>query len=40
MLSKLELKLGRLREYKPIICFDHPVLADDHELKSGILRVG
>ena len=34
------LKHGTIREYKPIICFDHDVPADDHELKSGILRVG
>ena len=34
------LKLGTLREYKRIICFDHDVLANDHELKSGVLRVG
>lgn len=34
------LKLGTLREYKRIICFEHNVLASDHELKSGVLRVG
>lgn len=34
------LKLGTLQEYKRIICFDHSVLASDHELKSGVLRVG
>jgi hypothetical protein len=33
-------KHGTLREYKRIICFDNDVLANDHELKSGILRVG
>lgn len=35
-----QLKRGKIREYKRIICFDHDVLANDHELKSGILRVG
>lgn len=35
-----ELKRGRLRDYKRIICFDHDVLANDPELQSGILRVG
>ena len=35
-----QLKRGRIREYKRIICFDHEVLANDHELKSGVLRVG
>ena len=35
-----QLKRGTIREYKRIICFDHEVLANDHELKSGILRVG
>jgi hypothetical protein len=34
------LKRGTIREYKRIICFDHDVLANDHELKSGVLRVG
>jgi len=34
------LKHGTLREYKRLICFDHDVLEKDHELKSGILRVG
>jgi hypothetical protein len=34
------LKHGTLREYKRIICFDNDVLANDHELKSGVLRVG
>src|SRR5258708_25132437 len=34
------LKLDTLREYKRIVCFDHDVLANDHELKSGVLRVG
>jgi hypothetical protein len=33
-------KNGRFREYKRIICFDHHVLANDPELKSGVLRVG
>ena len=35
-----ELKRGRLRDYKRIICFDRGVLANDHELQSGVLRVG
>ena len=35
-----QLKHGTIREYKRIICFDHDVLANDHELKSGVLRVG
>jgi hypothetical protein len=34
------LKRGTIREYKRIICFDNDVLANDHELKSGVLRVG
>jgi hypothetical protein len=34
------LKRGTIREYKRIVCFDHDVLANDHELKSGLLRVG
>lgn len=34
------LKRGTIREHKRIICFDNDVLANDHELKSGILRVG
>ena len=34
------MKIGRIGEYKRILCFDHDVLANDHELKSGILRVG
>jgi len=34
------LKIGKLREYKRIICFDQHVLAGDHELRSGVLRVG
>jgi|SRR5208282_747609 len=35
-----ELKRGTIREYKRIICFDQDVLANDLEVKSGILRVG
>ena len=35
-----QVKHGGIREYKRIICFDHDVLANDHELKSGVLRVG
>ena len=34
------LKSGAIREYKRIISFDHDVLANDSELKSGVLRVG
>jgi hypothetical protein len=34
------LQRGVIREYKRIICFDNEVLANDPELKSGILRVG
>ena len=34
------LKRGTVREYKRLICFDRDVLEKDHELKSGILRVG
>ena len=39
-LVREKLKHGTLREYKRIICFDNDVLANDHELKSGVLRVG
>jgi len=35
-----QLNRGTIREYKRLICFDHEVLANDPELKSGILRVG
>jgi hypothetical protein len=34
------LKRGTIREYKRILCFDLDVLANNPELKSGILRVG
>lgn len=34
------LNRGTMREYKRIICFDHDVFANDHELKSGVLRIG
>src|SRR5262249_19210554 len=34
------LKVGTIREYKRLVCFDYDVLANDPELKSGILRVG
>ncbi len=34
------LKRGTIREYKRIICFDNVVLANDHDLRTGILRVG
>jgi hypothetical protein len=33
-------RLGGLREYKRIFCFDRDVLAEDRELKAGVLRVG
>jgi len=35
-----KMKQGTIREYKRIMCFDHDVLANDSELRSGILRVG
>ena len=35
-----QLKRGAIREYKRIICFDTDVLANDQELKAGVLRVG
>ena len=35
-----QLKRGTIREYKRIICFGQDVLANDHDLKSGILRIG
>jgi len=35
-----QLKHGRIREYKRIMCFDHDLLANYHELKAGLLRVG
>jgi hypothetical protein len=39
--SVLELlKRGTIREYKRLICFDHEVLANDPELRAGVLRVG
>ena len=31
---------GIIREYKRIVCFDSSVLANDTELRSGVLRVG
>jgi len=34
------LKRGTIREFRQVMCFDHDVLANDHELKSGIVRVG
>jgi hypothetical protein len=42
MFSELQehVKQGKFREYKRIICFDRDVLANDPELRSGILRVG
>ena len=33
------LKRGTIREYKRIFCFDHDVLANDHELNSGFSDV-
>jgi hypothetical protein len=35
-----QVRRGTVREYKSIFCFDHDVLANDPELKSGVLRVG
>ena len=35
-----QLKCGTVREYKRLMCFDHDVLMNDRELKSGTLRVG
>lgn len=35
-----QLRRGVIREYTRLICFDHEVLANDPELRSGILRVG
>jgi hypothetical protein len=35
-----KMKRGNIREYKRIMCFDHDVLANDPELRSGVLRVG
>ena len=35
-----QLNRGTIREYKRILCFDPHVLVSDHDLKSGILRVG
>ena len=35
-----QLHRGTIREYKRIICFDHDVIAKDHELQLGILSVG
>jgi hypothetical protein len=35
-----QLRRGTIREYKRLICFDHDVLANDPELRSGVLRVG
>jgi hypothetical protein len=41
LLQALELlKAGTIREYKRLVCFDYDVLANNPELKSGILRVG
>lgn len=31
---------GAIREYRRILCFDHDAFATDHELRSGILRIG
>jgi len=35
-----QLNRGTIREYKRLLCFDPNVLANDLDLKSGILRVG
>lgn len=35
-----QVRRGTVREYKSIFCFDRDVLANDPELKSGVLRVG
>ena len=35
-----QMRRGLIREYKRFICFDHDVLANNHELQSGILRIG
>src|SRR5262249_36735664 len=35
-----QIRRGVIREYKRLICFDPDVLAENHELQSGILRVG
>ena len=35
-----QLNRGTIREYKRLLCFDPDVLVNDHDLKSGILRVG
>ena len=35
-----QLRSGVIREYKRLICFDHDVLANDPELRSGVLKVG
>lgn len=35
-----KLKRGTMREYKRIMCFDQQVLANDPELRAGMLRVG
>ena len=35
-----DLKRGTIREYKRLLCFEHNVFANDHEMKLGILRVG
>jgi hypothetical protein len=35
-----QVKRGTVREYKRLFCFDHGVLENNPELKSGILRVG
>src|SRR5713101_5051715 len=35
-----QMKRGGIREYKRLLCFDHDVLLNNHELNSGVLRVG
>src|SRR5215469_741243 len=34
------LRRGLVHEYKRLICFDREIVEQDHELRSGILRVG
>ncbi len=34
------LSRGRIREFKRILCFDRDAIESNHELKSGILRIG
>jgi hypothetical protein len=34
------MKRGVIRDYKRLICFDHDIFVNNHELQSGALRVG